>query len=858
MPIKPWSFTSPFIAYTPILAEEMNHNLNGISASFNFIASDLNNYRPKLPKAFSGKVEIPDINTKNTLLGIDENGDMTLVDQSSFKNGETYKAKFKSKGQMLGYTYHKKGNVYKTFGYHKNNDGGGAYYSVVEEQDIPAGTLIDGYGNHDLGNGLFIIIHHKKLGEICAHQYGAKGDVKAAQGTNDLYSLRAALAQCKAYYNALDTAWAGHTTVGWVVRLANRSYGLLLTQEDVDNGADCALPVSFACGIKGGGRHLSNLVCLNGFVNKHVVANERWATKGPDGFLTLKDFSIWGRRWDGASPKDGVHINVAMGGYTNTDNFLRLSGITVRFCLGNGFYLSGRGEGMINDCQANNNQVGWQVDGYVDSMFQQCNAGGNRETGFKIYKAASCKFTTCKSYYNGVDGGSDKIKCANWAITADAWISGNITFTACESQESRGSGWYIATGNGIYVGCLAQDPKRAPIGSAEDRPEVCAGFHLDRGGSGWSEEVAKSNHFANCTVIPGLTLNYSDRKGKSFNGDYAIYIHPEAVGNTGDISTYPQSRYDKFAIGGGGAGGEGNPLLSVDGEYLIDGTPPSAATVFIKSAVNGALKVYATQEKERNHKITDYLVEYLDDDGNDKSEFLDVNQPKLIKDLTIGSSYDIQVTPISRIGKGNSSLIQNVLLSDTRKVYVKDSDNLGSDYFISNKKLIDLDAPNIKFSFTVSDRTDLSSSPQSIIRQGTADDSEFEFLLINEFNYRIKVGGNTYNGGVGKPLTSGTFDVVVQPNGVYIYKNNVLESAKEDFIRGSKRIPNALTYLMKGESDIDTFNPFKGALRTFKTNNAYFEIDNTSGVQPSLEGDLTANFTLVDNGGGGAWVDKAI
>lgn len=81
----PWGFTNPFIAYTPILAEEMNPKLNGISASFTYVAEELNTFRPRLPSNFTGNVAIPDGSYSNTLLAIDENGNMTLVDQGAFK-----------------------------------------------------------------------------------------------------------------------------------------------------------------------------------------------------------------------------------------------------------------------------------------------------------------------------------------------------------------------------------------------------------------------------------------------------------------------------------------------------------------------------------------------------------------------------------------------------------------------------------------------------------------------------------------------------------------------------------------------------------------------------------------------------
>lgn len=82
---QPWSFTDPFIAYTPILADEMNPKLNGISASFTYVANELNSFRPRMPGNFTGNIEVPDGAYTSTLLGVDDNGNMALIDQAAFQ-----------------------------------------------------------------------------------------------------------------------------------------------------------------------------------------------------------------------------------------------------------------------------------------------------------------------------------------------------------------------------------------------------------------------------------------------------------------------------------------------------------------------------------------------------------------------------------------------------------------------------------------------------------------------------------------------------------------------------------------------------------------------------------------------------
>lgn len=82
---KPWTFTNPYIPYTPIRAEEVNPNFNGISASFKYISDELNQFRPRLPANFTGEVEIPEGGYTNTVLAVNEFGNMALLDIAALK-----------------------------------------------------------------------------------------------------------------------------------------------------------------------------------------------------------------------------------------------------------------------------------------------------------------------------------------------------------------------------------------------------------------------------------------------------------------------------------------------------------------------------------------------------------------------------------------------------------------------------------------------------------------------------------------------------------------------------------------------------------------------------------------------------
>lgn len=84
MTFSPWQFTSPYIPYTKILAEQVNPNFNGISVSLKFVADELNQFIPRLPDGFAGNNKIPVGPYHNTLLGISQDGNMELVDRGAF------------------------------------------------------------------------------------------------------------------------------------------------------------------------------------------------------------------------------------------------------------------------------------------------------------------------------------------------------------------------------------------------------------------------------------------------------------------------------------------------------------------------------------------------------------------------------------------------------------------------------------------------------------------------------------------------------------------------------------------------------------------------------------------------------
>lgn len=84
MTFSPWQFTDPYIPYTRILAQQVNPNFNGISVSLKYVADELNQFIPRLPDGFAGNNKIPVGPYHNTLLGIDFDGNMELIDRAAF------------------------------------------------------------------------------------------------------------------------------------------------------------------------------------------------------------------------------------------------------------------------------------------------------------------------------------------------------------------------------------------------------------------------------------------------------------------------------------------------------------------------------------------------------------------------------------------------------------------------------------------------------------------------------------------------------------------------------------------------------------------------------------------------------
>ncbi len=778
--------------------------------------------------------ENPYIN-HNNLSGLNEIG----------AHDEIYTRTFNNVLEMTGAFGLLPGHNVQTHGYYNTGDDGYSKYHVFAPADVPDYILVDEVANFTLIGGNVAVHMPRNPGELCVEQYGAKGDVVDGQGTNDAPAIRAALAQAKALA-ARQTVTTWDTMTGGLVKLGAKNYGLYVSDAEVSDGLDCCLPVAARTGLRGHGRNSTILSCLDGFAEVPVVANEQHIAKGFDDFLSVGGFQVLGRWYHGLNCRAtfGVRMNFSSGTGLRTDNFGRFSDMLIENIPGTGVYVNGRGEQAWDNVQANQCYKGLDLHTVVDSYFTRCNAGGNLYAGISIYKGSACKFTNCKSYYNGRNGGDSLENSANWYISGDSYLAGRSTYSQCESQESWGSGFVILCGGNLFSNCISADPKRQPMGTGV-RPAHSVCYYLGSSIEGWEQSMAMDNHFQNCMATYNLTTNYADLNKKSYMGDGAVYIEARSRDNTGNIVIAPRAYCEEVFLGGPGIGD--NPLLSVMGEPLKDGSMPSAANMFYKNELGG-VRVYGNPEAERNHKTTDYLISI---DGS-AGVWVDPKVSSLLTGLSTGTTYDLSAKPYSYVGAGPADL-QTFQRKLTRQAATLDS-GLGFD---ADRPLIDLDAGTIRFSFTVGDRSDFTNQLQGLVYQGDGTTTEMFIALFDEYNLRIDIGGEQIEGlGAGTRFENATFDVVIYPVGMEIYSNGILYAGNTEFIRGDVRADPALnvTKFGQGHPGATGITNLKGQLLGFSTDTATVIFDNAGGNQSVVSGQLD---TAVTEAGDftGAWAE---
>lgn len=394
-------------------------------------------------------------------------------------------------------------------------------------------------------------------------------------GTDDTAAIELAMQAAKLVGVAItdgassETQSWGPVPFGGTVQLRNRGYLVKNTQTRFDAGKTGAIVIPRRCGLRGAGMGQTHIYMATGNVG-HCITNENSEQSGGawSDFLQIQDFTIFGNGgWQTNTCLDGIHLNFAFNNYFKTDVFPSVSNVRVYEPRRDGLYVNGRGEGVFyNIFVGNAFRYGIFLDGLVDSRFFVCNAGGSFKTGIRVNKCANVHMTNCKGFYSGASGGSNNADSANFALLADSFVNGLTYLTACEAQESRGSGFYIESGMNVLNGCISSDPGRSGLVSGTP-PTVRACYHLKDANS--AHQNPKYNRFNGCVGQPTLTFNYSDLTDTAPCGTHALYIEGTAnKGNVGDIYTFPQATYTGAKVAGTGTTSGLNTGLRVDGVAL--------------------------------------------------------------------------------------------------------------------------------------------------------------------------------------------------------------------------------------------------------------------------------------------------
>jgi hypothetical protein len=238
-----------------------------------------------------------------------------------------------------------------------------------------------------------------------------------------------------------EVARWGSIPFGGTVQLrSGHGYLVRNTQTRFDNGKLGAITVPRRCGLKGGGISQTHIYLAPGNIG-HGIANANAGVVGGgwDDFMTLSDFTLFcNHDLQPAGCLDGIHFNAAFNNYLKVDNFMFMQNIRVFEPKRNGFYISGRGEGVfLNLFVYSAFNYGFHITNHMDSRFAYCNAGGCQKAGFYLEKCANDHFTNCKSFYNGAGGGTNLADSANFALVADSFLNGQVVMTSCESKWDK-------------------------------------------------------------------------------------------------------------------------------------------------------------------------------------------------------------------------------------------------------------------------------------------------------------------------------------------------------------------------------------------------------------------------------------
>lgn len=497
-----------------------------------------------------------------------------------------------------------------------------------------------------------------------------KGSRYVLFGTDDTAAIQAAFDAAETIMlSVIPTSNIGTgngiPAAGAVV-LRNGGYIVRNTQARYNAGKLGAITVPRRCSLIGQGQGATAIYTAPGNVGHSICnknANNPSNNNSADEKITLGNFSLYGLRdIQGAQCLNGIHLAIPMGGYSMVDAYCQIYNVNVHGSRGSGIYIKGRGENFFTNVNVNFACAhGWDLQTTQDSRWVNCNAGGNYYSGFHVYDAASSSFVNCKSYYNGSNGGTDPELSCNWYIgdANHSYLKGACMFTACESQESRGSGWVIDGGLNQFVGCLSSDPYRTAVGPAP-YPDICAGIHLRKNGS--------NNIFDGFYIRASLGLDWGGSTENHKGGMYSVYIDYNNSsnnklkgprGNKGHIYCLEPMTYNVSKLGGPGITNGLNCGLYIDGDPL-PGAVPSAPVII--RAVNWdnttAVIDYTAPTNTGGRAIRRYVVEYKPVGGEWitlKGNVVQGTALIPITGLTLGTSYIFRVSGENVFGVGTAS-----------------------------------------------------------------------------------------------------------------------------------------------------------------------------------------------------------
>jgi len=244
------------------------------------------------------------------------------------------------------------------------------------------------------------------------------------------------------------------------------------------------------------------------------------------------------------------------GSYEYTDSRHQVSNVLIQNFSGDGFVQTGRGV-----VQGTNIQV-WTCNGFgfnlsIDSMYTNCDAGGNGLDGFLVQ--GNNMLSNCKAWYSGYSLMTNRFgssTAVSVSAPANSWDGGNITGGLTYSLANGfGNGFLYyniggssAAGNfngGESVGCCAQDNARAGFYIRGGR-QTLVGIEADSNGhNGTSDGTSTGTpvgSFAgvdlgtssNCTVS-GLTW---DRAANLNHQAAGLNIASGAAGNRVELIFY--------------------------------------------------------------------------------------------------------------------------------------------------------------------------------------------------------------------------------------------------------------------------------------------------------------------------------